>query len=61
MQYRKGMLPQTDELLGRAVNIGIGLTDPGLSAGFGTTILDDLDVVEKQAAKFCEVVGKYLK
>jgi dTDP-4-amino-4,6-dideoxygalactose transaminase len=59
-RYYKGMLPQTDALLKRAVNIGIGISDPGLGAGFGVTIRDDSDAVDAKAAEFRRVAGKYL-
>ena len=36
--YTKHMLPQTDEILSRAVNISIGVVDKGLGAGFGVNI-----------------------
>src|SRR5262245_52591253 len=61
MRYWKGMLPQTDELLARAINISIGVSDPGLGSAFGVTINDDLAVVEERAAMFRQVAGQYLK
>ncbi len=61
MQYRKGMLPQTDDLLGRSLNISIGVSDPGLSSSFGVTMKDGLDVVEERAALFRRVASQYLR
>jgi dTDP-4-amino-4,6-dideoxygalactose transaminase len=61
MRYYKGMLPQTDTLLARSLNISIGVSDPGLSSAFGVTMKDGLDVVEERAKRFCEVAGRYLK
>jgi 8-amino-3,8-dideoxy-alpha-D-manno-octulosonate transaminase len=61
MKYHKGMLPQTDALLSRSVNISIGVPDPGLRSSFGVSMNDGLDVVEEQAARFCQIAGKYLK
>jgi dTDP-4-amino-4,6-dideoxygalactose transaminase len=61
IRYWKGMLPQTDALLERALNISIGVSDPGLSSGFGVTIRDDAASVERHAAKFRQVAGKYLE
>jgi hypothetical protein len=55
------MLPQTDALLERSLNISIGVSDPGLSSGFGVTLRDNAESVKKHAAKFREVAGKYLK
>lgn len=37
-EYRAGMLPKTDDLLARAVNVSVGVSDAGLGAGFGVTI-----------------------
>jgi dTDP-4-amino-4,6-dideoxygalactose transaminase len=39
IEYRAHMLPKTDDILSRAVNISIGVIDPGLGAGFGINIL----------------------
>ncbi len=61
MRYRKGMLPKTDALLARSLNISIGVSDPGLSSAFGVTMRDGLDVVEERAARFRQVALKYLK
>ena len=59
--YRKGMLPHTDQLLGRSLNISIGVSDPGLSAGFGLTIKDGLSEVEQRAEMFRSVASRYLR
>jgi dTDP-4-amino-4,6-dideoxygalactose transaminase len=59
-QYYDGMLPHTDDLLGRSLNISIGVPDPGLSSAFGVTVRDGMDVVEQRAAKLREVASKYL-
>ncbi len=61
VKYWKGMLPKTDAILGRSLNISIGVRDPGLCSGFGITINDGLDQVEKSAATFRKVAEKYLK
>ncbi|HUX22008.1 MAG TPA: DegT/DnrJ/EryC1/StrS family aminotransferase [Spirochaetia bacterium] len=37
-EYRKGMLPRTDSLLDRAINLSVGVVDRGLGAGFGISI-----------------------
>ena len=60
MRYSKGMLPRTDALLARSLNISIGVSDPGLSSAFGVTMRDGLDVVEERASRFCEIAGRYL-
>jgi len=61
IRYSKGMLPKTDALLERALNISIGVSDPGLSSGFGVTLLDDLESVGRHAAKFRKTAEKYLQ
>ena len=60
MNYRKGMLPQTDDLLGRSLNLSVGVSDPGLGSAFGVTINDGPEVVEERAAEFRRVVRQYL-
>jgi dTDP-4-amino-4,6-dideoxygalactose transaminase len=59
-EYRGGMLPQTDDLLSRALLISIGVWDPGLGSGFGIKAADGPDQVEASAAEFCRVVQQYL-
>jgi dTDP-4-amino-4,6-dideoxygalactose transaminase len=61
MEYRKGMLPRTDALLARSLNISIGVSDPGLSSAFGLTMKDDLRVAEERALRFREVAGRHLR
>ncbi len=60
MRYWKGMLPYTDALLARAINISIGVSDPGLGSAFGVTMSDDLAVVDERAATFCRAARPYL-
>jgi hypothetical protein len=52
------MLPRTDELLARSLNISIGVSDPGLGSAFGVTMKDGLDVVEERAARLCAIARK---
>lgn len=61
MRYWKGMLPQTDDLLSRAINISIGVPDPGLGSSFGVSVNDGLEAVEERAAEFRRVASQYLK
>jgi hypothetical protein len=51
IEYHKHMLPKTDEILGRAVNISIGVVDPDIGAGFGISILSDDKEIEQVADK----------
>jgi len=60
MEYSKGMLPKTDALLNRTINISIGVADAGLGSGFGITILSDDIEVDKKIEQFRQTVKKYL-
>lgn len=60
VEYYKGMLPNTDALVARSINISIGVSDPGLSSGYGVTITDGLSEVEQRAELFRQAAGKYL-
>jgi dTDP-4-amino-4,6-dideoxygalactose transaminase len=60
IEYKEGMLPKTDSILGRAINISIGVTDTGLGSGFGISIMSDEREIEKKAAIFKSCVEKHL-
>lgn len=60
IEYAKGMLPQTDELVARAFNIGIGMTDKAL-ATYGVTVRSTGQEVEACAKEFRRVAAKYLQ
>jgi dTDP-4-amino-4,6-dideoxygalactose transaminase len=60
VDYRKGMLPQTDDLLSRAINISIGVLDPGLGSAFGVTIHDNVDTIDARAELFHRTAKAYL-
>jgi dTDP-4-amino-4,6-dideoxygalactose transaminase len=60
MRYWAGMLPQTDELLARSINISIGVPDPGLGASFGVSVNDGPDAVDERAAEFRSVARRHL-
>jgi 8-amino-3,8-dideoxy-alpha-D-manno-octulosonate transaminase len=59
IKYYAGMLPQTDDLLGRAFNIGIGMTDKSL-ATWGLTVRSTPEEVESKAMEFRNAAAKYL-
>ena len=50
IQYNPGMLPQTDDILGRSTNISVGVVDRGIGAGFGINI-NSTDAEIKAAAE----------
>jgi dTDP-4-amino-4,6-dideoxygalactose transaminase len=58
-EYARGMLPRTDSLIGRAINISVGVSDRGLGSGFGITIRSDDGEVDRKVEQFRKVVGKY--
>ncbi len=60
MEYSKGMLPKTDSILGRAINISIGVSDAGLGSAFGVTINSDNDEIDRKIEVFRNVVEKCL-
>lgn len=55
------MLPKTDAILNRAINIGIGVSDAGLGAGFGINILSTNDEIDHKIETFRKIAKKYLK
>ncbi|MDD2707439.1 MAG: DegT/DnrJ/EryC1/StrS family aminotransferase [Verrucomicrobiae bacterium] len=57
IRYEKGMLPKTEAILSRAVNLSVGLRDKGIGAACG---LNPRDTVEIAAGKADEMV-KMLK
>ncbi len=54
--YTKGMLPQTDDILGRAVNISVGVVDKGLGSGYGINILSTEEEIKQVAANIRELI-----
>ena len=59
--FQGKVMAQTDELLSRAINISIGVPDPGLGSAFGLTIHDGPAAVKERAAEFRRVAGEYLQ
>lgn len=56
--YEKHMLPQTDAILERAVNISVGVVDKGLGAGFGINIHSDDAEIKAVAEKIREICSR---
>ncbi|MBE7054763.1 MAG: DegT/DnrJ/EryC1/StrS family aminotransferase [Ruminococcaceae bacterium] len=54
--YEKHMLPQTDDILGRSVNISVGVVDKGLGAGYGINILSTEEEIKNVAANIREII-----
>jgi 8-amino-3,8-dideoxy-alpha-D-manno-octulosonate transaminase len=56
VRYYRGMLPRTDDILSRAMNISIGVSDGGLGAGFGIIATSDDAEIDSKAAEFVQAV-----
>ena len=54
--YKKHMLPATDDILERAVNISIGVVDKGLGAGTGINIHSTEEEINEVAANIRRIV-----
>lgn len=50
-EYKKNMLPRTDDILDRAVNISVGVVDKGLGAGVGININSPNEEIDEVAEK----------
>ncbi|MBO5712877.1 MAG: aminotransferase class I/II-fold pyridoxal phosphate-dependent enzyme [Clostridia bacterium] len=55
-KYEKHMLPQTDDILDRAVNISVGVVDKGLGAGYGINILSTDEEIEAVGNNIRELI-----
>ena len=53
---RPHMLKQTDAILGRALNLSVGVVDPGIGASFGITVLSSDDEIARVAEEFVKKV-----
>jgi dTDP-4-amino-4,6-dideoxygalactose transaminase len=60
VEYRRGMLPRTDDLINRAINISIGVADRGLGAGFGIDITSSKNEIDEKVEKFRKVIKEYI-
>ncbi|WP_372634087.1 DegT/DnrJ/EryC1/StrS family aminotransferase [Cohnella sp.] len=60
MEYRKHMLPQTDSILERAINISIGVVDNGLGAGYGINIRSTDEEIAVVGANIKEIMKEIL-
>jgi len=56
-EYKKHMLPQTDDILSRAVNISIGVIDKGLGAGTGINIHSDDAEIERVGQEIIDAIN----
>jgi dTDP-4-amino-4,6-dideoxygalactose transaminase len=58
IEYKAHMLPQTDSILDRAVNVSIGVVDKGLGAGFGININSTDKDIEDVIAKIKQAMSE---
>lgn len=54
--FKKNMLPKTDEILSRTINLSIGVVDPGIGADFGINILSSNEEIQKKVEEFIKIV-----
>lgn len=54
--YSKNMLPQTDSILERAVNISVGVVDKGLGSGYGINITSTDEEIKTVANNIREII-----
>jgi dTDP-4-amino-4,6-dideoxygalactose transaminase len=60
IQYYAHMLPQTDAILDRAINISVGVVDKGLGSGFGININssdEDIQAVVEKVEKIMKEIS----
>jgi dTDP-4-amino-4,6-dideoxygalactose transaminase len=50
--HGKGAYPRTDDILGRAINLSVGVVDAGLGAAFGINVLSTDEDIERTAQAF---------
>ena len=55
--YAKHMLPATDDILERAVNISVGVVDKGLGAGTGININSTVEEINEVAKSIKEIIA----
>ena len=58
IEYRAHMLPQTDDIIERAVNISVGVVDKGLGAPFGISIISSEEEIKEVADKIKQIMAK---
>ena len=60
VDYHVGMLPQTDDILRRTINISIGVVDKGLGSGFGISIDSTDEEISEKVKAFRAAVKKHM-
>jgi len=57
-EFHEHMLPQTDSILDRAINISVGVVDIGLGSGFGININSSDEEISAAAGRIREIMGE---
>jgi hypothetical protein len=52
LPHGRGAYPRTDGILSRAINLSVGVVDPGLGAAFGINIDSSPEEIDETAALF---------
>lgn len=60
IEYKKHMLPKTDDILERAINISVGVVDRGLGASFGITINSTDEEIKSVADKIRSIMKEVI-
>jgi len=60
IEYKKGMLPQTDELLNRAINVSVGVVDAGLGSAFGIQITSTKEEIQEKGEFIMKAIEESL-
>ena len=60
IKYDKGMLPHTDELLKRAINISVGVSDVGLGSNYGIRINSSEEEIKIKGQKIVDLIKESL-
>lgn len=56
IEYKAHMLPKTDEILERSINVSIGVVDKGLGAAFGININSSDDEIQEVGKKIADIM-----
>ena len=57
---KRNMLPRTDDILSRSINLSVGVVDSGIGADFGINVLSTPDEIRRAAEKFIGVAREVL-
>ncbi|MHA1486495.1 MAG: DegT/DnrJ/EryC1/StrS family aminotransferase [Promethearchaeota archaeon] len=56
VKYSQGMLPRTDDLLERAINISVGVSDAGLGSAYGIKINSSMKEIETTGQSLLKMI-----